>query len=41
VRGGAGDDELWGDHYQDPGADLLDGAPGVDTTDEWTLVLRR
>jgi hypothetical protein len=37
VRGGAGDDEMWGDHYKDPGADLLDGGPGTDTTEEWTI----
>ena len=30
VRGGAGDDEMWGDHYKEPGADLLDGGPGTD-----------
>jgi hypothetical protein len=37
VYGGAGDDELWGDHYKSPGADLLDGGPGVDTTQEWSI----
>jgi len=37
VRGGAGDDEMWGDHYKDPGADLLDGGPGTDTTEEWGI----
>ncbi len=37
VRGGAGDDELWGDHYKDPGADLLDGGPGTDYTEEWGI----
>jgi len=37
VRGGGGDDELWGDHYKSPGADLLDGGPGVDTTEEWSI----
>ena len=37
VRGGAGDDVMWGDHYKDPGADLLDGGPGTDTTEEWGI----
>jgi Ca2+-binding RTX toxin-like protein len=37
VRGGPGDDEMWGDHYKDPGADLLDGGPGTDTTEEWSI----
>ena len=37
VRGGVGDDEIWGDHYKDPGADLLDGGPGTDTTEEWGI----
>ena len=37
VRGGAGDDEMWGDHYKEPGADLLDGGPGTDTTEEWGI----
>jgi Ca2+-binding RTX toxin-like protein len=37
VRGGAGDDVMWGDHYYGPGADLLDGGPGTDTTEEWGI----
>jgi hypothetical protein len=37
VRGGAGDDEIWGDHYKDPGADVLDGGPGTDFTEEWSI----
>jgi hypothetical protein len=37
VRGGAGDDVMWGDHYYGPGADLLDGGPGTDTTSEWGI----
>ena len=37
VRGGAGADEMWGDHYKGPGADLLDGGPGTDTTEEWGI----
>ena len=37
VRAGAGDDELWGDHYKEPGADLLDGGPGTDYTEEWGI----
>ena len=37
VRGGAGDDEMWGDHYKEPGADLLDGGPGTDYTEEWGI----
>jgi Ca2+-binding RTX toxin-like protein len=37
VRAGAGHDVLWGDHYYGPGADLLDGGPGTDTTEEWTI----
>jgi hypothetical protein len=37
VRGGAGDDVMWGDHYYGPGADVLDGGPGTDTTEEWTI----
>ena len=37
VRGGAGNDEMWGDHYKEPGADLLDGGPGMDTTSEWGI----
>ena len=36
VRGGAGDDEMWGDHYKGS-ADLLDGGPGTDTTEEWGI----
>jgi hypothetical protein len=37
VSGGAGDDIMWGDHYKEPGADVLDGGPGVDTTQEWSI----
>ncbi len=37
VLGGAGDDEMWGDHYKEPGADVLDGGPGTDTTEEWGI----
>ncbi len=36
VLGGAGDDVMWGDHYGDPAADVLDGGPGYDQIDEWT-----
>jgi hypothetical protein len=28
---------MWGDHYYGPGADLLDGGPGTDTTEEWGI----
>jgi hypothetical protein len=27
---------MWGDHYDDPGADLIDGGPGYDTTQDWS-----
>jgi hypothetical protein len=28
---------MWGDHYKAPGADLLDGGPGTDVTQEWSI----
>jgi Ca2+-binding RTX toxin-like protein len=37
VLGGAGNDTMWGDHYTDPGADLIDGGPGYDTTQDWSI----
>jgi hypothetical protein len=36
VYGGAGNDTMWGDHYRDPGADVIDGGPGYDTTQDWS-----
>jgi Ca2+-binding RTX toxin-like protein len=37
VHGGAGNDTMWGDHYQDPAADVIDGGPGYDTTEDWSI----
>jgi Ca2+-binding RTX toxin-like protein len=37
VRGGAGNDQVWGDQYKAPGADLIDGGPGVDTVEDWNI----
>jgi Ca2+-binding RTX toxin-like protein len=34
ILGGAGDDTVRGDHYEEAGADVIDGGPGLDTLDE-------
>jgi Ca2+-binding RTX toxin-like protein len=36
VHGGTGNDVMWGDHYADPGSDVIDGGPGLDTTQDWS-----
>jgi hypothetical protein len=37
VHGGNGNDTMWGDHYADPGADLIDGGPGYDNIADWSI----
>jgi Ca2+-binding RTX toxin-like protein len=34
VLGGSGDDQVWGDNYESPGTDLIDGGPGYDTLEQ-------
>ena len=35
LRGGDGNDTLEPDTYDDPGADVVDGGPGIDLADDW------
>jgi Ca2+-binding RTX toxin-like protein len=36
LQGGDGNDKLQPDTYDDPGNDVVDGGPGIDTADDWT-----
>lgn len=37
IEGGDGNDMLHPDTYKDPAADYVDGGPGLDTVDDWTI----
>ena len=37
LLGGGGDDQMEGDGHKAPGSDLLDGGPGYDYIDEWSI----
>jgi Ca2+-binding RTX toxin-like protein len=37
LQGGAGDDVLDGDRFEQPAADLIDGGPGTDRAEGWTI----
>ena len=37
VSGGDGDDKLFGDHFEPPAADVIDGGPGFDRVEDWDV----
>jgi Ca2+-binding RTX toxin-like protein len=37
LQGGAGDDVLDGDRFEQPAADVIDGGPGTDRAEGWTI----
>jgi RTX calcium-binding nonapeptide repeat (4 copies) len=37
VSGGDGDDTLFGDHFEAPASDVIDGGPGFDRIDDWSV----
>jgi hypothetical protein len=37
IEGGDGNDQIAPDTYHDPASDYVDGGPGLDTVDDWTI----